>query len=635
MSANALFLTNVICPLLGGIPLLCFAFYFFYAGQGLFRPRARLFPAFLLAFSLYVLGRPVQLLLGPYPWPMIVNCLRTFLFVGICGPLVLHEARCLCRATPRRHTRLWPLLALGGALAALYTIVLALALSPAETPLVFELGALKAYENAPSHLTPPLFAREVTILIQAIAGAGFFGLAGYEALKERRALAEKPTGSRHLFYFGVGCLIFGGAVLLGTLTRQWWFYYLASVPSAFFIGMGVREDMLYVSRRVERVTPFLRDELFHALGSGPRQEAKVQDLKDLLGKQVTPTVVLAVSSDDSGGTAEARLTIQESTRKRLMTLLDGEIGEAGYLLLPMGTGRFAVCLDLAEDRAGALAETLRSRLRAEGDGHGVVVGIGRTHPPEELHHSYLEAQTALRAAEESGQPIVCYVDLGAIPSQRRFPLELRDAFLLELKHVRHAAARRRLQVLLDQVAIHAEGDAVIYRVRLQGLLGTILERLDRDGGAPPALLTDIAAAFQELSRLESMDDLAHAFTTALDKLLRRVEPPQVESTSGNSLLRAKAYVDENLAEDLKLADVAKRAGVSRAQLQRIFSQTLGMSYSAYLTTARMQKAKALLAGTDRPITDIAFDVGYNDSNYFSTAFRKHEGITPRQYRKQG
>ncbi len=60
MSTNALFLANVICPLLSGIPLLCFAFYFFYADQGLFRQRARLFPVFLLVFSLFILGRPLQ-----------------------------------------------------------------------------------------------------------------------------------------------------------------------------------------------------------------------------------------------------------------------------------------------------------------------------------------------------------------------------------------------------------------------------------------------------------------------------------------------------------------------------------------------------------------------------------------------
>ena len=672
MNTNALFLTNVICPLLSGIPLLCFAFYFFYAGQGLFRARARLFPAFLLAFSLFILGRPLQLLAGPYPWPIYINCLRAILFIGICCPLVLHEARALCGVQGRRSL-LRPLLLVGGALATLNSVVLLA--GPADTPLVFELGSLKAYDCTPRSLTPPLFAREVTILIQVAAGLGFFGLAGYETLKARRAVPASEPGSRHLLYFALGCLVFGAALVLGTLTHQWWFYYLASVPAAFFIGLGVREDMLYVRQRVERVTPFLRDELFHSLGSGSRQEAKVQELKELLGKQVLPTLVLAIGWEQPDGTGNAQLTAQEASRQRLAEALDEEVGEAGYLLLPVGPGRFAVCLDLGEDRARALAEKLRARLvsepthrpsswhnwtytvrpvvptglpiprnepehrskekRTEGNEvRRVAVGIGGTHPPQELQHSYLQAQTALRAAEQSGQSIVSYIDLGAMPSQRRFPIEARDEFLLEFKHVHHDAARQRLQVLLDQVAIHAEGDAVAYRVSLLELLGTILGRLGEQARRP-ALRTDAASAFERLNRLETIDDLTAAFTATVDTLLRHVEAPQVETTAGNPLQRAQAYIGENLAEDLKVPDVARRAGVSTSQLQRIFRDALGMTYSTYLTTMRMQKAKALLAGTDRPITDIAFDVGYNDSTYFSTAFRKHAGLSPSQYRKQG
>jgi len=196
------------------------------------------------------------------------------------------------------------------------------------------------------------------------------------------------------------------------------------------------------------------------------------------------------------------------------------------------------------------------------------------------------------------------------------------------------AARRRLQVLLDQVAIHAEGDAVAYRVSLLELLGAILGQLGEQAHRP-ALRTDAASAFETLNHLNTIDELTDAFATTVDALLGHVEPPKVETTIGNPLQRAKAYIDENLAEDLKLADVAKRAGVSTSQLQRIFREALGMTYSTYLTTMRMQKAKELIAGTDRPITEIAFEVGYNDSTYFSTAFRKHEGITPSQYRKQG
>jgi len=252
MSPNALFLANVICPLLSGIPLLCFAFYFFYAGQGLFVPRARLFPIFLLAFSVYVLGRPLQLLLGPHPWPTIVNCIRVTVLSAICCPLVLHEARALCGAKGHR-ARLRPLLLVGGVLAGLYSI--AMIAGPGETPLLFELGTLKAHDIVPYRLTPPLFARETTVVIHAASGLGFFGLAGYETLNARRSLPPSAPGSRHLLYFALGCLVFGTAIALGTLAHQWWFYYLASVPAAFFIGLGVREDMLYTRRRVERVTP--------------------------------------------------------------------------------------------------------------------------------------------------------------------------------------------------------------------------------------------------------------------------------------------------------------------------------------------------------------------------------------------
>jgi len=632
MSPNALFLTNIICPLLSGLPLLTFAFYFFYAEQGLFRPRAKLFPLFLLSFSLYILGRPLQLLLGPAPWPLIVNALRMVLFAGICCPLVLHEARGLSGADPHR-ARLRPMFTVGVSLAALYILVLIAA--PSETALIFELGPLKAYDNALRILTPPLFANEITILVNLLAGVGFFGLAGYETLKARQALVDSKRESRHLLYLALGCLIFAVAMLVGNLTKQWWVYYLASVPSAFFIGLGVREDMLYVRQRVEQVTPFLRDELFHALGSGPKHEAKVKNLKKLLGKQVSPTLVLTISAETSSVSDDSWLTAQASSRQRLATVLDEELGEPHYLLLSVGAGRFAVCLDITEPEARALADRLRACLAADAPAGSVVAGIGTTHPPDDLQHSYLEAQTALRAAGQSDQPIVSYIDLGTMPSQRRFPIEARDEFLLEFKHVHHAATRRRLQILLDQIVLYVEGDSIAYRVRLLELLGTILSQLEAQGGNQ-AVLTEAASAFERLYRREGVNELTEAFTAAIDKLLSHVEAPQVETSTGtNPLQRAKAYIDENLAEDIKVAEVARRAGVSPSQLQRIFRDAINMTCSTYLTTARMTKAKELIAGTDRPITEIAFEVGYNDSNYFSTAFRKHEGVTPSQYRKQG
>ena len=142
--------------------------------------------------------------------------------------------------------------------------------------------------------------------------------------------------------------------------------------------------MLYVRRPVERVTPFLRDELFHAMGSGPDQDAKVQDLKELLGKQVSPTLVLAIGSDMPGATGEGWLVAQESARQRLAVALDEDIGQTRYLLLPVGAGRFAICLDLPEDQARVLADKLHASIAADaqvGRRGPLLVTRGRRHTP--------------------------------------------------------------------------------------------------------------------------------------------------------------------------------------------------------------------------------------------------------------
>ena len=174
----------------------------------------------------------------------------------------------------------------------------------------------------------------------------------------------------------------------------------------------------------------------------------------------------------------------------------------------------------------------------------------------------------------------------------------------------------------------------MYRVQLLELLGTLLGQLDPTHARSPALLTEAASAFEKSTRLNRPKDLSARFTATIANLLSYVEPPKIETSSGNPLQRAKVWIAENLDEDIKVADVAKRAGVSTSQLQRTFREAMDMTFSAYLAQVRMTKAKELLAGTDESITSIAFDVGYNDSNYFSTAFRKYEGTSPRQYRKQ-
>ncbi|WP_029794411.1 helix-turn-helix domain-containing protein, partial [Vibrio parahaemolyticus] len=86
------------------------------------------------------------------------------------------------------------------------------------------------------------------------------------------------------------------------------------------------------------------------------------------------------------------------------------------------------------------------------------------------------------------------------------------------------------------------------------------------------------------------------------------------------------------AEQFNLQDLAEQAGISTKQLSKILSRLTGMSYPNYLNHIRMSKALEALKYSDRSITDIAFDVGYQDSNYFSSKFKKVFNATPREVR---
>ena len=94
------------------------------------------------------------------------------------------------------------------------------------------------------------------------------------------------------------------------------------------------------------------------------------------------------------------------------------------------------------------------------------------------------------------------------------------------------------------------------------------------------------------------------------------------------------YIDAHLAQDLKLADLAQLLDMSQYHFSRLFKQSLHISPYQYLLQQRVERAKKLLKQTDRLITDIAFDCGFNSHSHLSKQFRQLTGMTPKAYRAQ-
>ncbi len=108
-----------------------------------------------------------------------------------------------------------------------------------------------------------------------------------------------------------------------------------------------------------------------------------------------------------------------------------------------------------------------------------------------------------------------------------------------------------------------------------------------------------------------------------------------DSTEAHALLRVGNVIgalEKEYRKEWKLDELLEIAHMSRSNLMRVFRKATGQTPIEYLVRLRIQKSMEMLRNTDLTITEIALEVGFNDSNYFTRQFRRILGESPRQFR---
>lgn len=141
----------------------------------------------------------------------------------------------------------------------------------------------------------------------------------------------------------------------------------------------------------------------------------------------------------------------------------------------------------------------------------------------------------------------------------------------------------------------------------------------------PEELTEVLEGIQE-----------ECLETAKDLKRKVLWPEECDGSNMNNLLVLKAmeYMNRNYSSRVTLKSVAEILYISPNYLSELFSKTTGVRFSDYLQQIRMEKAKILLKDVSYRISDITEMVGFTDSRYFSSSFKKVCGMTPKEYRNQ-
>lgn len=104
--------------------------------------------------------------------------------------------------------------------------------------------------------------------------------------------------------------------------------------------------------------------------------------------------------------------------------------------------------------------------------------------------------------------------------------------------------------------------------------------------------------------------------------------------SGDDLKKVLNYIDRNIKRGVTLDMAAAYVGMSASYFSKFFKKYMGVNFITYVTDRKIEAAKDMLVNTDRPVVNIAYDLSYSETNYFSKTFKKKVGVTPTEYRER-
>ena len=102
----------------------------------------------------------------------------------------------------------------------------------------------------------------------------------------------------------------------------------------------------------------------------------------------------------------------------------------------------------------------------------------------------------------------------------------------------------------------------------------------------------------------------------------------------NPLKTMISFIQDNYQDKVTLNDVAEAGMMCQSKCCRLFRETVKQSPIEFLQNYRIQKGIDLLEHSSLSITEIALECGFHGASYFTETFRKINGITPKEYRKQ-
>ena len=270
---------------------------------------------------------------------------------------------------------------------------------------------------------------------------------------------------------------------------------------------------------------------------------------------------------------------------------------------------------------------------------GLTLTVGVGAPCKELSgmaRSAAEARTALEYRSMVGRGQVIYIgDLEPDGGQVLTFEEADERTLTAAVRLGSEQEVRDAAAALAGKIREANPSAGQYNLFLMELVTHLMKMTRRSGvGVEEVFGTGFSLPIQDsaLPSLEELEDWCAERYLRLRTLIRRRQT----DSAGQTVETAKEYIRQHYAEsDLSVEKLCAYLHLSSTYFSTLFKRETGTSFTAYVTTVRMEAAAEAIRGTEEKTYLIAQRCGYEDPNYFSYVFKRHFGVSPTKYRSEG
>lgn len=151
---------------------------------------------------------------------------------------------------------------------------------------------------------------------------------------------------------------------------------------------------------------------------------------------------------------------------------------------------------------------------------------------------------------------------------------------------------------------------------------------------PQEVYDNLDKIYNETQQENNQGVIAGYLYVAVSRLLPLLELKKHSKETGGDLIELiLGYIQSNYLNPLTLSSIAEELGISPFHLSRVFSGNMGLRLDKYINELRINYANHLLWSTNKPITDIAFECGFDTLRTFNRVYKSILSVTPREYRR--